>query len=576
DSKQASFFSDLPDESANRELGGIYTPHYIARFFARFLKENLTPPLFRSLKLADPACGSGIFLRTTLEMQCDPLQDIDIHAVAGQAFQNVLGIDVEETACQATRLSLSLLHLVLTGSFPSALRIESAEVIEYYAKHLGLKEAYDAVVTNPPFIKWDAVPEDWRQRISKFMATEATGKIDLFLALLKVGLEMVKPGGFLLYVLPHSFLIARNAAKLRQRIAAEFWVRVIVDLSEIPVFGDVGAYVVLLILQKKPRHAAEEPLAAVVHCRGYVGFALQSALEGKRTTSDFYSIHDTSQATFRAKTWQVPPPSQQGLAAALRRFTRLDDFLIVREGFVTGADDVFIRRRADAPPGEEKAYRPFLHDREMGRYRVPKNTKEVVFYPFENDRRLEATEVRKRFPATWAFLGEHKKLLQERASVRAKTVEWWCPERPRSPENMLRPKLVSPHLILLPRFSFDETGQYAISHSPLLYPRDPSSQTDFLLYFLAVLNSSVAYWQIAMLSHKYSRGYAMLEPKTLKELRIPPPAEVHPSRMKRLLALVRRRLDNSDAQDLELDIDRVVADLYGLSTTDRIEIGMER
>jgi len=70
---QRTLFPDAPLEVANREIGGYYTPDYIARFFARFLKNEHTASRFRVLRVADPACGSGIFLRTILEMQCDPL-----------------------------------------------------------------------------------------------------------------------------------------------------------------------------------------------------------------------------------------------------------------------------------------------------------------------------------------------------------------------------------------------------------------------------------------------------------------------------------------------------------------------
>src|SRR5439155_22517170 len=75
DSPQLSLFRELPQEVQDRSLGGVYTPQYIARFFARFLKDNHTPRAFRTLRTIDPACGSGMFLRTLLEMQCDPLQD---------------------------------------------------------------------------------------------------------------------------------------------------------------------------------------------------------------------------------------------------------------------------------------------------------------------------------------------------------------------------------------------------------------------------------------------------------------------------------------------------------------------
>ncbi len=91
---------------------------------------------------------------------------------------------------------------------------------------------------------------------------------------------------------------------------------------------------------------------------------------------------------------------------------------------------------------------------------------------------------------------------------------------PRLPQNMMVPKVVSPHLSLVPRFALDADGAYAVSHSPLLYPKDSGVAQELLRFFVAVLNSTVCYWHITAHSHTYARGYAMLEPKTLKPVHI--------------------------------------------------------
>lgn len=57
-------FSRLPEEKWEKSFGSIYTPQYIARFFARYLREQMPPLAYRRIRTVDPACGSGIFLRT--------------------------------------------------------------------------------------------------------------------------------------------------------------------------------------------------------------------------------------------------------------------------------------------------------------------------------------------------------------------------------------------------------------------------------------------------------------------------------------------------------------------------------
>lgn len=396
----------------------------------------------------------------------------------------------------------------------------------------------------------------------------------MFLAQLKMGMELVKAGGFLLYVLPHSFLIADNASKLRETIASDFHVRFVADLSDIPVFGSVGAYVLLLVLQKKPLAPTELPKATIVRCLDYPGQALQDALDGRRFASEFYQIFDADQVIFKEARWQLLHPSETSLKTRLQRLPTLDKFLTVREGFVTGADDVFIRRTKDIPKEELAVYAPFLPDRAMERYATPKATGQSVFYPFIGDEKVTGDYVRQHFPETWKHLRENSQQLTKRKAVLAGKLAWWLPERPRSPANMIRPKLVSPHLILVPRFSLDEQGGYAVSHSPLMYPTNPGDELSLLRFFLAVLNSSIGHWQIANLSHKYSRGYAMLETKTLNKIRVPDPASVPPTQMKRIQQLVGRLQDDNAWSKGEAELDVLVASLYGFSQAERDEIGM--
>ncbi len=262
-----------------------------------------------------------MFLRTILEMQCDPLQNYDNPTAVADAFRNVLGIDIDPSACEATKLSLFLLHLVLTDSFPSALRVENAEALEYFLQHSELCSEFDVVVGNPPFIRWERILPLVRERIARVMGVSELGRVDMFTGMLKMGMDMVKPGGFLMYVLPHSFLLADNTRLLRETITTEFDIRLLADLSEIPVFENVGTYVILLILQKKvPTLNTSDIKATMIRCRDFVGQALQDALEGKRVKTDFYEVFEVEQRYFAASEWAVRPEREARVESKLRQF----------------------------------------------------------------------------------------------------------------------------------------------------------------------------------------------------------------------------------------------------------------
>jgi hypothetical protein len=575
ESQQMKFWPEWDDEVTNRELGGFYTPQYIARFFARYLKENLTPPVFRSMKIADPACGSGMFLRTTLEMQCDPLQEIDTRVSTELAFANVMGVDIDPNACHATRLSLSLLYLTIMGHPPTKLQIHNESALDFITSRLDLRGVYDAVITNPPFIKYDMML-DQRDQVRAFLAEFGRGRIDMYLAHLKIGMDLVKPGGFLLYVLPHSFMLADNARGLRQRISSEFWVRFVADLSQIAVFENVDTYVILLILQKK-NSTQDQPQATVVRCSDFPGQALQDALEGKKITGGAYDVYEVEQSNFADNNWghSLDRPWHVGLQEKFKRFPTLDSFLIIREGMITGADDVFIRDENQIPTKEREIYQPLLSDREMEKFSVPQKTRQFVFYPYVDGERITEKVLRSNYPTTWKWIEKNSVFLKKRSSVKGGVNPWWSPIRPRPPENMMRPKIISPHLVLLPRFSLDRDGKYAVSHCPLLYPKESGNEVEMLRYFLAVLNSSAVFWQLANLSHKYSHGYLMLEPKTLKQVRVPDPGAVGAATMKKIQTIISKLIKGIDFDRLDQVLDVMVSDLYGLEDSERQEIGIE-
>jgi len=488
----------------------------------------------------------------------------------------VHGIDIDPSACRATELSLTLLYYALTGQFPKKLNIHNEEAIKYFGGHAELAGAFGAVIANPPFVKWDHLQPEMRLRVSGLVKELSKGRPDLFLAFLQVGLGLLREGGYLLFVLPHSFLLARNAGGLRRRIAESCWVHVLADLSEIPVFEGIGSYVVLLIVQRRALCAEPEPTAIVVRCREYVGRALLAAVRRRTERTDFYEVFEVDQEVFRSDPWVVLSRQQVSLRRRLKRYIQLGDIAAVRQGMVTGCDPVFVHRAEDVPAQERRVWLSFLADRDLGRYRVPRVSSRRVFYPFDGPSPLSEQVLKEKYPETYQYLRSNRDQLASRGPVKAGRVEWWRPDQPRPAKNLLRPKLVTPHLVLKPRFAIDESGRFAVSRSPLVLCHSGVDDLVLLKYLLAVLNSTVGYWQITTLSHKYRSGYAMLEVKTLRDTRVPSPSEIEPRTMMRIQRLVDKLIANSTDAQVNEELDQIIATVYELTKAERSEVGLEQ
>jgi len=574
DVEQESFFPPLPDEKIERQFGNIYTPEFIARFFAKYLRKELPLSRFQRMSIGDPACGSGIFLRAMLETKFETLLDTLTTQNISEGFQSVLGIDIDPNACAATRLSLSLLSLVLTDQVPASLEILEGDALGLYRDQSRLKNSLDVVVANPPFVSIDALPEERRQLLLDVLGSSVKGKTDLYLGILQAGVDFLKPDGFGLFVLPKNFLISDNAAPIRRSLLQNAVLHCVVDLSAVRVFEEVGVYVILLIFQKQASPNRNRPVL-IVQCTDLAGIALEDALQDREIRTPAYQIYWGAQPKENSDPWEFAPPEKAALQSKLASLPTLNEVAEIRQGMITGMDNVFIRPSSAVPKRERAVYLPYLADREIEPYRISSAQKQHVIYPFVGDDPLDEESFSRLYPQTWEYLLGHKKALLARRSVGSGSNPWWRPERPREPRMLLRPKIVTPHLVISPRFALDGEGLYAVSHSPYIVPKGPGGR-DELLYFVGILNSTPCFWMITQAAHNYSRGYSRLEVSTLKRTPVPDPAKLDRTLLREIIRLVSLRLEaeGPEAVKIERLLDDRISEAYGLSDKDKRLVGL--
>ena len=353
----------LPEEVHQYKSGAVYTPQFVAGFFARFIRDNLTPRSFRELRSIDPACGSGLFLRNLLELQCDPFAQGITPATIDLAFSRTEGIDKDVNACEATRLSLALLHLIATGSLPPAasLRVTNADAIVTIMAGKLDRRTYGAVMSNPPYVKLDHLHPDDRETYRRYLGEQYAGRLDAYIPFVQLCLELSQPGGIVCLVLPQAFLTATNASSLRRQIYDDFDVRCLIDLTAVPVFDKVGTYTILLILQHRgARSTRESPPANVAQVTEAVGSALQACLDGRTVKNQYFSVFSAPQSIFRAKSWILVSPEQlridEKLWKSSKAFRVYDGCAGVCYGFGPG---VHPSSRGHSARGGEHLYRLF-------------------------------------------------------------------------------------------------------------------------------------------------------------------------------------------------------------------------
>jgi methylase of polypeptide subunit release factors len=577
-SDQLKLFTSIPNEKINKDIGAYYTPEYVARFFAKYLCKNYTEKEFDSLKILEPAVGSGIFLRTLLETQIEQRIANEIELKIDTLFKNIYGIDIDPNACLSTNLSLTLLHYVFTKSFIKPNIIEG-DSLKLMMSMINAGEKMDVIISNPPYINQDNQNHEVIEAYKEILKGISHGKIDIYQAFIKLSIDLLNPNGLGLFVLPQNFLVAQSSKKLRNYLLENCSIELLADLSSINVFDKVGTYSVLLIFRKNLGKESRSSTSWLLKCRASVGEALNQVLMENESKQKLFQVYKADNYFKRGVDWFLLNKSEIELLNKLNSNITINKFLKISQGIVTGKDNIFIRDVSEVNKSERAIYKGFLPDQEINSYTTDQKIQKLVFYPFINNLLIDEEELSKKFPETWAFLNEKKDILtKDRADVREGKLKWWKLHSPSRPEYVNAPKIISPYLSVFPKFAFDADGKFITSRSPVFVLKDSYYDNELLYYFLGILNSSPCYWALSVQSQKQSGGYNILHLNILNSAPVPDPTlSTNLNLVSKLILNVKRRIiekNETNKQELDMLINEISCELYQLSPNEIELLGL--
>ena len=218
-------------QGADKLRGGYYTSPGVANWLCEWAIRSAGD------RVLEPACGDGVFLNSVLERfaalgTCSP----EI------AANNLIGVEVIPEEADRARKQLlerfgpGMSDAVLTGDFFDAWR--------------GPKiRGFDAVVGNPPFIRYQNFPEPYRSRamaIMKELGLKPNRLTNIWVPFVVAASARLRSGGRMALVLPAELLQVSYAAQLRSFLASRFSRIDIIACNEL--FFDNAEQEVLLLL----------------------------------------------------------------------------------------------------------------------------------------------------------------------------------------------------------------------------------------------------------------------------------------------------------------------------------------
>lgn len=469
-----------------------------------------------TVRLLDPACGSGAFLieafdqlHAAYEQANDRLAELRGHRTLfdldRQILQhNLYGVDLNGEAVEICRLSLwiktarrgkeltSLDHTIRVGN--SVVDDPAAAGPRAFDWRAAFPEAFtaggfDVVVGNPPYVR-----QEWigpiKPHLEKHYAAYH-GMADLYVYFYELGLRVLRPGGRLSLVVTNKWLKAGYAEPLRRHLAENAWVESLVDFGHAKqIFQDADVFPCILVAQKPaPETQPPQPRVAVIPRE-----QLRIDDLGRQVAD---TAHAVARQTFGPAEWRLEPAGAAQLLAKLARQSKpLCEFIGAppAAGFATGCNDAFV---IDSPtreqiltedPGSGDIIKRYLRGQDLERWRSAWSGDWIIF----TRRGIDID----RYPGVRAHLSKFREQLEPKPATWSG--ESWPGRKPGSYawyeiqdsadywRDLEKPKIIYPDITWRSTFSADPEGTFFSKTVYFLSTDDP--------WVLAVLNSPVAWW----------------------------------------------------------------------------------
>lgn len=223
------------EPTRQKALGAFYTPVELAEFLVRWAVVE------GARSVLDPACGDGVFLAASRNRLSS----------LGTRDASIIGVDMDAGAIAAAHSAVR--DGRVRGSDSRLIRSDFFALLD--ARQVGeAATTVDAVVGNPPYVRYQLIDADVRDRAlvrAEQVGVRLTQLSSLWAPFVAHGAKWLGPGGRLAFVLPAELLHAQYARPIREFLVSAFRSVTVVTFEE-RVFPGALTEVVLLLAEKGP------------------------------------------------------------------------------------------------------------------------------------------------------------------------------------------------------------------------------------------------------------------------------------------------------------------------------------
>jgi hypothetical protein len=560
-----------------RKAGGVYyTPSYIVAYIVQNtvgkLLEGKTPQQAASLRVVDPACGSGSFLLGAYQHLLDwhlnyylapenggpqafirgkspallPSSDGGFHLTTAEKkrilINNIYGVDIDHQAVEVTKLSL-LLKLLEEETGQLSLGFERVlpdlghnircgnSLIGWDYFHGQLLADEEEIRRVNPFDWQQAFPEVFavggfdavignppyvRQESlgqdKKYFETSYevyAGTADLYSYFIERGIKLLAPGGIFSYIVANKWMRASYGRALRNWLKTKC-IDEITDFGDLRVFENATTYPCILRVSNLEPHL--EPWVTTVKTLNFS--SLYEHIQVVASKSD--------QSLFEEGGWTLSNDQTQKLLEKIKQNSiPLDKYINGKlyRGLLTGLNEAFIfdsitkDRLISEDPRSAELIRPFAIGKDLKRYQPIENTQFLIFIPRGWTNLHTNRNPWKWFASEYPAVAKHLQPFEQKAIARYDKGDYWWELRACAYyDDFEKPKITWGNLAQTPKFTMDLQGFYINAPSVIIPIED--------YYLLGILNSSLAYAFISSIAAGRQGGFFEYKPIYVSQIPI--------------------------------------------------------
>jgi type I restriction-modification system DNA methylase subunit len=557
-----------------KKAGGVYyTPQYIVDYIIKNtvgkLIEGKTPGEISSLKVVDPACGSGSFLIGAFQYLLDyhknyysnsgkpskgnkdnPLTPEGQLSTAEKKrilLNNIYGVDIDYNAVEVTKLSLLLkcMEGETEASINQQFKLFNERILptlddniksgnslistDYYDNQLDFGEekkikpfnwknsfpeafkqgGFDIVVGNPPYVRQELLGSQKDYFQGHYQVFH--GMADLYSYFIEGSLKLLNTTGLYGVIVANKWMRANYGEPLRRFLKAHTLYEII-DFGDLPVFETATTYPCIIIAGKPGKDIGliKLTLAKTLKFNSLTEYVDQNYGQLNKD-----SLNDTG--------WSLAGDAENMIITKISKVGKPLGYYVNRKiyrGVLTGLNEAFVIERETKDrliaedPNSVAVIQPFLAGRDIKRYQKPHSEKFLIFAK----RGIEI----KNYPAILRHLENFK------TQLTPKPKDWkgddWKGRKPGAYKwyelqdavdyyhEFEKPKIIIPAIANSASYTYDTESYYSNDKTSIIPIND--------LYLLGLLNSKLLDYFIKSIASTKQGGYYEYKPMYLSKIPI--------------------------------------------------------